>query len=203
MFMTRRFASKTQLGGHEIEETAIDFRAGDAEPARIFLTERVGVLLKAHQQALRRPNAPDGWAELIGQPKDVCDVVIEHEGAGPLQRQSRALCGDKGVAVAVTAYPRSEPQQIREILRALRIDHADRVFEFDVEPWNGVEQDHGKEIEAHVDFVVDGGPLQADFVSLPEGSDFGEDLLFVVVGVGGGEGEVVESFEATSDTAPL
>ena len=44
-----------------------------------------------------------------------------------------------------------------------------------------------------MDFVVDGGPLQADFVGLPQGRDLGEDLLLVVLGVGGGEGEVVES----------
>jgi len=36
MFMTGRFPSETKLGGHEIEETAIDFRAGNAQPPRIF-----------------------------------------------------------------------------------------------------------------------------------------------------------------------
>jgi len=34
---------------------------------------------------------------------------------------------------------------------------------------------------------------------LPESGDFSEDLLLVVLGGGGGEGKVVEKFEAAGD----
>src|SRR5882724_2330882 len=109
MFMIGCFTGKTQSGRHEIEKTAIDFRAGNAEPAGVVLAQRSGVFLQADQQALGSANAPDRRTQLIRQPKDFCDVVIENKSAGPLQSQPRALRGNKRIAVAVAANPRSKP----------------------------------------------------------------------------------------------
>jgi hypothetical protein len=107
-------------------------------------------------------------------------VVEQQMAARQLNRVARDLGRDKGIAVAVAADPGAEAQHLRQRVRldleAVGRSAAPRRFRG--RAGQRFEDGDVVVVEAHLDFVVDGGPARAHLVGLPEAGDLGEHQLF-------------------------
>src|ERR1700721_3465554 len=81
------------------------------------------------------------------------------------------------------------------------VDVRKRFFDLREKARKRIEKHHGKVIEAHVNLVAHGWPIEADLVGLPERGDFREDQRFVFAGLRIGKWQEVETFEIRSDAA--
>ncbi len=80
--------------------------------------------------------------------------------------------------------------EVEPVNVAKRFDH------FGIDPRQRFEQRKPEIAQAHADFIVHRGLGQAHFVSLPERSDFGADVVFAVLRLFRGEGKPVEPFDS-------
>ena len=205
MLVRRRIPAIAQARRDEVEKMPVEFGLGNALPARVLLAHAVFVRAHSLRQCLRGCNAPQRHAELAQQPCNFCNVMVNDKVPRHSKRVTRAACGHERIPVAVAPNPRTETQELRKVrlARTGSIHLSDRLFQFGIEPWHGFKQHHREIIEAHVDFVADGGLLEPDFVGLPKGGNFGQDLRFRLKRVSLGERNLVQTLEQPSNVPPF
>ncbi len=125
--------------------------------------------------------------------------------ARQLDGVARDFGRDKGIAVAVAADPRAEAEHLRQSVRldVEIVGGAQRLGDFAIEAGQRLEDGDVVVVEAHLDFVVDGGPARADFVGLPEAGDLGQDQLFEAREILLGDGNAIERGKKFADAAAL
>ena len=132
-------------------------------------------------------------------------VVEQQMAARQLNRVARDLGRDKGIAVAVAADPRAEAQHLRQLVRLdlETVGSAQRLGDLAIKPGQRVKDGNVVVVEAHLDFVVDGGPARAHFVGLPQAGDLGEHQLFEARDILLGDGNAIERGKKFADAAAL
>src|SRR6202000_2408065 len=83
------------------------------------------------------------------------------------------------------------------------VDGAQSLRDFFIEHGQRSEDGDVVIIEAHLDFVIDGGPAGAYFICLPEAGDFGTDGLFKAREILRRQRNTVERSEVFANTAAL
>ena len=97
-------------------------------------------------------------------------VVEQQMAASQLDSVARHVGRNKGIAVAVPADPGAEAEHLRQCVGFdfQAISESQRLGDFAVEARERLEDGDVVVVEAHLDFVVDGGAAGADFVGLPQ-----------------------------------
>ncbi len=95
--------------------------------------------------------------------------------------ESRVTWGvTKGLPSRSPPIHESEAQHLRQRVRLdfEAVDRAQSFGDFLVERGQRGEDGDVVVVEAHLDLVVDGGPVRADFIGLPEAGNLGADRIF-------------------------
>src|SRR6202034_4090921 len=112
---------------------------------------------------------------------------------------------DEGIAVAIAADPGAKSKEQRQV-RELDVDAIfalERGGDFFVEAGQSLEDGDVVVVEAHADFVGDGGLAAADFVGLPQSGDLRSKRLFKRGELFVGSGDAVELLEKLAHAAAL
>jgi hypothetical protein len=115
------------------------------------------------------------------------------------------LGGNEGISVAVAADPGAELEDLGqgEWLDVKTVGGVKGLGDLTVEAGESFKDGDVVVVEAHFDFVVDGGPAGADFVGLPEAGDLGEHEFLKAGEILRGHGNAVERGEEVADAAAL
>ena len=189
---------------------AVDFRLGDAFPARTFFAEQRLVFPHALRQVLRDINTPHRHAQLSDQAGKFREVMIEENLARHPHRVTGRLSRNEGIAVAVAVDPGAEFNELGQFgmtwLLGARVQSFhlfDAVFQFRIKPRQSVEQHHLEIVEAHVDLILHGRTIQAHFIGLPERGDLRQNLRFKFGGFRVRKRKLIEPLKTPGDAAAL
>ncbi len=201
-FLQRALDARLEADDEAAVVLELVLRAEDLRLGRVHLRDVGAQALQ--QRVAHRPLLRAG-GEQVDDLVELALVVEQQMAAGQLQRIARDFGRDEGIAVAVAADPRAEAQHLGQLERIdlELVGRAKGRGDFAIELGQRVEDGDVVVVEAHLDFVVNGGPARAHLVGLPEAGDLGENKFLEARHVLFGNGNAVERLEKLADAAAL
>ena len=147
-------------------------------PVRFVAAGGLGAARCQRRQRVVDRNQPRRHGQLALQHGQFVEVVGERGRRGAEGRQFHHLGGDIRIAVAVTADPRSGPQDGSLQQRGIRPARAQRIPDGGVDLRDHLEERRGVVPQAGLDLVGDLQSGQPDQRRLPQGEDLAAQLLF-------------------------
>src|ERR1700740_1161201 len=106
---------------------------------------------------------------MITQSLDVREILAQNQAARLFQGIASALWFYQGVAVAVSADPGAQANQVGQSVFAEleSVNILKRIYDLGVDFRQSIEQRKAEITQANADFIFNRGLFQADFIGLP------------------------------------